>query len=133
MSDQTDQPARLARERRTIRAMIMLYCEAHHADARADDAWLCDECSALLDYALKRLECCPFGAEKPTCAKCPVHCYKPSMRERVRQVMRWSGPRMMLRHPWLAARHLIDGAVGRERADTNNQRRQPREERDHGF
>ena len=31
------------------------------------------------------------------------------MRERVRAVMRYSGPRMLTRHPVLAVAHLADG------------------------
>lgn len=30
------------------------------------------------------------------------------MRERVKQVMRYAGPRMMLKHPLLALQHLFD-------------------------
>lgn len=54
-----------------------------------------------------RLDRCKFGNEKPTCKKCPIHCYKPDMREKMRAVMRWAGPRMMLYHPKEAIRHLI--------------------------
>jgi hypothetical protein len=70
---------------------------------------LCPECTALLDYAHARLARCPYAVEKPTCAKCPTHCYRPAMREQVRAVMRYSGPRMLTKHPLLAAAHLIDG------------------------
>ena len=35
------------------------------------------------------------------------HCYKPEMRERIRQVMRYSGPRMITKHPVAAIRHLL--------------------------
>jgi hypothetical protein len=63
----------------------------------------------LSDYADARLARCPFGAEKPTCATCPIHCYRPTMRERMREVMRVSGPRMPVRHPILAIRHVLDG------------------------
>lgn len=101
---ETSQP-RLIREKQTIEAMIRLYCRGHHAAAAGG---VCGECRELLDYAMKRLDCCPFGAEKPTCARCPIHCYKPSMRERIREVMRYSGPRMLARHPILALRHQID-------------------------
>jgi len=80
----------------------------HSADQRP----LCGECRELEQYAMKRLDCCPYGEEKPTCAKCPIHCYRPEMRQRVREVMRWAGPRMMWRHPVLAVRHLIDGRRG---------------------
>jgi hypothetical protein len=96
---------RLARELRTIAAMIGCYCESHH-NARGD---LCPECQGLLDYAALRLERCRFGAEKPVCAKCPVHCYQPARREQVRAVMRYAGPRMLWRHPVLSLRHWLDG------------------------
>jgi hypothetical protein len=33
------------------------------------------------------------------------------MREAVREVMRYAGPRMALRHPILAFLHLLDGFV----------------------
>jgi len=96
---------RLDRERHTIEVMIGLYCRAHHhAEARP-----CEECRELLAYAMQRIEKCPFQADKPTCAKCPIHCYKPAMREKVRQVMRYAGPRMMLHHPVLAVLHTLDG------------------------
>ena len=97
--------SRLDRERKTIDAMIGIYCKGHHERGKL----LCPECSELRDYAFKRLAACRFGAEKPTCANCPVHCYKPDMREHVRGVMRYAGPRMLLRHPMLAIHHIRDG------------------------
>jgi hypothetical protein len=95
--------ARLARERRTIKAMIAIYCREHH-----HGRGLCDACATLDAYADKRLELCPYGAEKPTCLNCAVHCYRPKMRESIKDVMRYAGPRMMRRHPILAVRHLLD-------------------------
>lgn len=97
---------RRAREFATIDAMLRMYCRSHHG---AKDAALCDNCTALHDYARRRLERCVFGEAKPTCAKCTVHCYKANMREHIRQLMRWAGPRMLRRHPVLAVRHMIDG------------------------
>ena len=94
----------LARERRTVREMVGIYCRGHHGE---HDPW-CAECSELVDYAMCRLDRCPFGEDKPTCAKCPIHCYKPHMRERIREVMRYAGPRMILHHPILAIRHKLD-------------------------
>ncbi len=95
---------RLIREARTIDAMISLYCrELHGGDT------LCADCRELAEYAHLRLDKCPFQEGKTTCAKCPVHCYKPAMRERIRVVMRYAGPRMLYRHPILAIRHLVDG------------------------
>lgn len=96
---------RRAREFETIAAMLRIYCRSHH---RPKEEELCPECAALRDYAHKRLAHCRFGEDKPTCVRCPVHCYKADMRERVREVMRWAGPRMLWRHPLLALRHLVD-------------------------
>ncbi len=95
---------RIRREFRTIAAMIRIYCQAHHEPLAAP----CDDCRRLLDYADRRLDTCPFHAEKPVCNKCTVHCYSKTMRERVREVMRFAGPRMLYRHPWLTLRHLLD-------------------------
>jgi hypothetical protein len=97
--------ARIAREKRTIRAMIGIYCRARHGRSEA----VCRECTELLDYATGRLDRCPFGAGKTACVDCEIHCYKPAMRDRVRQVMRYAGPRMLWKHPVLALLHVIDG------------------------
>lgn len=94
---------RLDREFRTIKAMIKIYCRELHHSANG----LCDECKRLEEYAKLRLTNCPFGEEKPVCVKCPVHCYKPDMREKVKEVMRYSGPKMLWHHPILAIRHLL--------------------------
>jgi hypothetical protein len=95
---------RLLRELRTIEAMTAIYCRGHHGTATVP----CDECRSLIEYAAKRLAVCPFGEEKPVCAKCQVHCYGPAMRERVRDVMRYAGLRMTFAHPWLAIVHVLD-------------------------
>jgi hypothetical protein len=96
---------RMARERETVEAMIGLYCHGQHGS----NGQLCGECQALRDYAWQRLEKCPFEEGKTTCAKCPIHCYKPEQRASIRAVMRYAGPRMLLRHPVLALLHLLDG------------------------
>ncbi len=95
---------RLARERKTIIAMIDLYCRAHHSAQNR----LCDDCNELQAYALARLQHCRYGADKPTCQKCPAHCYKPDRREQIRTVMRFAGPRMLRHHPLLSLAHLFD-------------------------
>jgi len=97
---------RRTRELKTIEAMVRMYCRGHHGESGSP---LCEECSALFDYALRRLDRCVFGDAKPTCANCVVHCYSADMRERVRTVMRWAGPRMIFRHPVLALFHKLDG------------------------
>lgn len=94
---------RLAREWQTVLTMITLYCRHHH---HGDGTALCTECQALADYAEVRLSRCRFAANKPTCRRCPVHCYRPDMRQRMQAVMRYAGPRMFLRHPLMSLRHL---------------------------
>jgi hypothetical protein len=94
---------RITREGKTIAVMIDLYCGSQHRSDRP-----CAECSELLVYTNERLEECPFQEGKTTCAKCPVHCFKPAMRGKIKTVMRYSGPRMLHRHPILAVRHFID-------------------------
>jgi len=72
----------------------------------------------LLAYAQLRLQRCRFGADKPTCAKCPVHCYQPARREEVITVMRYAGPRMLWTHPLLTLHHFFDGLAQKERGGT---------------
>ena len=94
--------SRMDREARTIDVMVSVFCRAHH------NRISCLECDELTKYALERLRQCPFQEGKTICAKCPVHCYQPAMREKVRKVMRYAGPRMTYRHPVLALFHMID-------------------------
>jgi hypothetical protein len=96
---------RLRREHLTMQRMVEIYCRDHHDSAAAGP---CEACRQFLDYAERRLEKCPYGEGKPTCAKCPVHCYKRVQREQAREIMRYAGPRMTLRHPWLSLTHLLD-------------------------
>jgi len=97
-----DVPRAIATEKKTVAAMVRIYCTEHHDSAGA----LCANCAALQRYSHDRLDACPYGADKPTCKACPIHCYKPAEREAMRDVMRFAGPRMMLRHPWLSIVHL---------------------------
>lgn len=97
---------RLDREWLTIQTMVGIYCRDRH-HSRAND--ICPDCASLLGYAAVRLDRCRFGAEKPTCARCPVHCYQPARREQIRVVMRHSGPRMLWEHPVMTLLHWVDG------------------------
>ena len=93
---------RIESEKKTVGMMVRLYCRRYEGNKE-----LCQDCSQLLSYAKARLDRCKFGNEKSTCKKCPIHCYKPDMREKMRTVMRWAGPRMMIYHPIEAIKHLI--------------------------
>ena len=115
-------------EKRTVRHMIELWCRKNHGGQACREMGsrgsgqvshggsgegshggkgLCGECRELLEYSLARLEHCKFGNTKTKCHKCPVHCYRPDMREKIRTVMRFSGPRMLLYHPLEALRYLF--------------------------
>jgi hypothetical protein len=100
---------RLSREQRTMAAMLRIFCHDQHPQAAKNAAGLCDDCEALALYARQRLAGCPYGPDKPTCANCKIHCYGPTQREQARVMMRYAGPKMLWRHPWLAIAHLIDG------------------------
>ena len=96
-------------EKATVGLMIELYCRGHHGTPKGR---LCPDCAVLRDYADARVDHCPHIATKTFCSVCQTHCYKPEMRERIRQVMRWSGPRMLFHHPVLAVRHLAETRAG---------------------
>jgi len=114
MQDAMKESRRIIRERKTMRVMIGMYCRAHHG---ASAEGLCQDCRQLHDFAMFRIDKCPFGDEKPTCANCPIHCYKPAMRQRIREIMRYAGPRMLRRHPILAIMHILDGRRDAELPD----------------
>lgn len=92
------------REKKMVSEMIALYCRKNHGTK----GMLCPECAALKLYARQRSDKCPFMETKTFCSNCKVHCYKPEMREKIRAVMRFSGPRMIFHHPVAAIRHLIE-------------------------
>lgn len=94
--------SRIEEEKRTVGLMVRLYC---HKKEKNDV--LCPACRTLVEYAHARLEHCPFGEQKTSCKHCSIHCYRPDMRERMRQVMRFAGPRMLFYNPWAALRHLF--------------------------
>ena len=95
--------SRIDREKEVVGRMIELYCRK-----RLGMAEVSEEYKALEAYAHKRLDMCKFGNNKPNCKKCPIHCYKPEMREKIREIMRWAGPRMMIYDPVAAIRHLFN-------------------------
>ena len=94
---------RVESEKKVIQLMIGIYCKKKHGYKDA----LCDECQELLDYAHKRLTYCKFGDEKSTCAKCPIHCYKKDMKIKVKEVMKFSGPRLLIYKPIELIKHCL--------------------------
>ena len=104
--------ARRAREKRTISQMIALYCAGNHADSERVIAAhcgerVCEKCAAIDAYAVLRTDRCRKMGEKTSCEQCENHCYRAAEREKIREIMRYSGPRMMTKHPIAAVRHLL--------------------------
>ena len=87
-----------------VNEMIQIYCNKNHNTKKGE---LCEECNSLSKYAQLRSEKCPFMENKTFCANCKVHCYKPDMRTKIKEVMKFSGPRMLFVHPFMAIDHMI--------------------------
>ena len=99
-----DTQTKRKREKRMVSQMIALYCRKKHRTRGG----LCPQCAALDAYAKMRADKCPFMETKTFCSNCRIHCYKPDMRAKIREVMRFAGPRMILHHPVAAIRHVVE-------------------------
>ncbi len=108
--------AKRLREKETVSKMIAIYCKKKHSTKHG----LCPECTALETYAKMRSDKCPFMETKTFCSNCKIHCYKPDMREKIREVMRFAGPRMLFVHPIMAIRHVIESKKEKRRLEKNH-------------
>lgn len=104
------------REKAMVSQMIALYCKKNHGTKSG----LCPDCATLDRYARARSDTCPFMETKTFCSNCRVHCYKPEMREKIRAVMRFSGPRMIFQHPVTALRHVIETKKEKKKLEGNS-------------
>lgn len=99
------------KEKKLIPVMIKKYCNGKHKEKRKAQGIkhgeVCHECKELTEYALFRLDKCPFKVNKKFCSFCKIHCYKPEMREKIKAVMKYSGPRMLPSHPIFAISHVV--------------------------
>lgn len=100
------------REKAVVCQMIALYCRKKHGHRKE----LCEECRKMAEYSCTRSDKCPFMESKTFCYNCKVHCYKPEMREKIRNIMRFSGPRMIFYFPIEAVRHIIKTNCGKNTA-----------------
>ncbi len=113
--------AKRDQEKRVVSLMISLYCYKKHdgfrkgVHRRMGAPILCVECAELDRYARQQIDRCPFMETKTFCSNCRVHCYKPEMREKIKEVMRFSGPRMFFYHPIMALRHVITSKKEKKR------------------
>ena len=95
---------------KTLALFVELYCRHKHADEakeainlRTHDVEriagrkivLCAECRRLLTHAFVKRSHCPMNP-KPACKHCPSHCYHPNYRAAMREVMRYSGRKMLM-------------------------------------
>lgn len=110
---------RMEREQKTVRQMLCLFCREKHQAKKGE---LCRDCQEVYDYALLRLKNCPFQEGKTTCGNCKIHCYKAKMREKIREIMSFSGPKMIFHHPVSAIGHIFDGL----RKDAIPKRKEPK-------
>lgn len=108
-----DTTTKREKEKELVSQMIALYCRKQHGMKKH----LCEECKALDEYARMRSDRCPFMETKTFCSNCKVHCYQPAMRQRIREVMRFSGPRMIFRHPVTVTRHMIETMKEKKRLE----------------
>ncbi len=101
---------RLRKDLRTLALFIEIYCRGRHTGAPRQTVWLrnidveevhgrplelCPDCARLLAHAFMKRLYCPLDP-KPACKHCPQHCYAPAYRARIREVMRYSGRRLVL-------------------------------------
>ena len=104
-------------EKLTVALMIRLYCKKNHGM----QSGICPDCQELHDYAMLRSDKCPFMETKTFCSNCKVHCYKVDMRDKIRTVMRFSGPRMIFYHPVMAVRHVMESKKEKRRLEKENE------------
>jgi len=94
----------------TVKSMISMYCKVHHRAEIEPGQSICKSCLKLEIYAINKLEKCLYGINKPNCSKCPVHCYSEEMRNKIQVAMRYSGPRMIYKHPILSVFYIFNSA-----------------------
>ncbi len=83
---------RIKKDEKVLRKFIQVYCQNNHLKKGVPEYkdGYCKECYELLEYSLKRLYNCPLDP-KPQCKHCKVHCYKPKMRQKIKEIMKYSG------------------------------------------
>ncbi|MBN2536073.1 MAG: nitrous oxide-stimulated promoter family protein [Spirochaetales bacterium] len=105
----------LKNEKKTVKAMINIYCSAHHNQKNG----LCSVCQGIFEYAESKIDCCKFKSRDLVCSECKVHCFRPEIREKIREIMKYSGPKMIWRHPVLALRYLKNKITSKRMNRTN--------------
>ena len=90
-------------ELKTMYQIIGIYCHNKHHTPKGQ---LCKECEQVWEYAEHRIDTCPHMETKTFCSVCKTHCYAPNYREKIREIMRYGGPRMLFVSPIQVIRHM---------------------------
>ena len=96
-------------EKIIVKQMIEIYCKHHHKSVD-----LCDSCKEILDYSWMKIDKCPVMETKTFCSKCSIHCYNQEMAEKIRIIMRFSGPRIFMYHPIITLKHAYVSRKGKK-------------------
>ncbi|QOR35411.1 nitrous oxide-stimulated promoter family protein [Clostridium sp. 'deep sea'] len=90
-------------EKQLVSKMIQIYCAKHHHPPND----ICSECLQLLEYCHLKLDSCPLKQAKPSCGRCTIKCYAKDMQEKIKAVMRFSGPRILFYEPIATIHYFI--------------------------
>lgn len=96
---------RIDRDRRTLEAIGQIYCSGNHASAAKDSGGMCSSCRDAIEGTLARTASCPNGHDS-NCQDCPIKCQRGDARARIRTIMAYAAPRMMLKHPIMTCEYL---------------------------
>ncbi|MHC4445781.1 MAG: nitrous oxide-stimulated promoter family protein [Planctomycetota bacterium] len=101
---------KLRSDLKTLARFIEVYCRHQHTDKSKTPAkikgydlraiagkvpHLCPTCLKLITHAYVKRSLCPLEP-KPACKRCPDHCYHPQYRRQIREVMKYSGRKLVL-------------------------------------
>ncbi len=102
---------KIQRDLDVLSEFIYIYCSENHGGKELYNAGapgrigrylekisfkFCEDCRKLLLHAAAKRVLCPYDP-KPSCKKCETHCYGKGYREKIREVMRYSGIRLIIR------------------------------------
>ena len=74
-------------------------------DVQKDAADLCPSCREAIMSTLERASSCPNG-HSGNCQDCSIKCQRGESQKRIKEIMRYSAPRMAIRHPLMTIEYL---------------------------
>lgn len=110
---------KIEKEKKVVKLMIKIYCKGHKHSGRP-----CQSCSELIEYVDQRIERCPLMETKTYCNNCKIHCYKPDMKIKIKEVMRYSGPRMLFSHPIMVIDHVYQEIKHKSKNKVNESKKE---------